>query len=187
MVAGQAILAACCVLLGVSTLSALSVIQPIVVTAFGVANVSGVYNIPMLSIALILTAITAIMYFMWLTGKIGGVKPYVTWECGFGELTGRMQATASSFAENIAYTFAPLLQYQKEANIQGKDRRHFPETVSLEVSTASILELRIYAPAVDFVRWLGMHMLMLQAGSIHLYLSYILVMLVALMVIGILT
>ena len=91
-----------------------------------------------------------------------------------------------SFAENISNTFAPLLLYKVRSNISGRDRRHFPEQVTIEVTSASLVETRVYVPAVRSVRWLGEHMLMLQAGSVHLYLGYILLTLVILMLVGIL-
>jgi hydrogenase-4 component B len=49
-----------------------------------------------------------------------------------------------------------------------------------------VLEAHVYRPAVAFVNWIGERMMHLQAGSIHLYLSYMLITLVALLVIGIL-
>jgi len=49
-----------------------------------------------------------------------------------------------------------------------------------------ILEAHVYRPVVRGIQWLGERMMHLQAGTIHLYLGYILVTLVALLVVGIL-
>lgn len=186
MLLGQALLAICCAGLGCSAPAAVSIIQPVCEQAFtGAANLTGVYNIPMASFALVLLVGTVAIYQLCLSRK-GTRKTYVTWECGFNDLNGRMQATATSFAENVAHTFSPLFQYRALSKIEGRDRRHFPDSVELEVSTRPILESRVYTPLVKGVAWLGEHMLLLQAGSIHLYLSYILVTLVALMIIGVL-
>lgn len=107
-------------------------------------------------------------------------KIYSTWECGFGPLSSRMQQTSESFSQPIAVYFSPLLRYKIVAEITGKDRRHFPEKVKTEQSTQSVLEAKVYTPVVIFVSALGRHINRLQAGSIHIYLSYLLLTLIAL-------
>ena len=139
----------------------------------------------MKAFALIVAILTTIFYLLCFTFQKGGIKRYITWECGYGTLSERMQGTATSFAENVAYTFAPLFQYDAQTVIDGRDRRHFPESITEEVHMSSLLETHIYIPAIKFIRYLGQSMALLQAGSIHLYLGYILLTLVVLMVIGI--
>lgn len=107
-------------------------------------------------------------------------KIYSTWECGFGALSSRMQQTSESFSQPIAVFFSPLLRYKIVAEITGKDRRHFPERVKTEQSTQSVLEAKVYTPLVVFVSALGRHINRLQAGSIHIYLSYLLLTLITL-------
>lgn len=107
-------------------------------------------------------------------------KIYSAWECGFGSLSSRMQQTSESFSQPIAVFFSPLLRYKIVAEITGKDRRHFPEKVKTEQSTQSVLEAKVYTPVVIFVSALGRHINRLQAGSIHIYLSYLLLTLIAL-------
>jgi len=187
MLAAQLLLALCCVALGISAPDWMAVMQPACTAAFSNAPVlSNVYTIPMALFAFLIAGTSAIIYVLWLSDQTNNVKKYVTWECGFGDLTKRMQATATGFAENVTYTFSPLFLYSARSKIAGRDRRHFPEDVTLQVSTTPVLASRIYMPIVRVVNWLGERMLLLQAGSIHLYLCYILLTLVALMVIGVL-
>jgi hydrogenase-4 component B len=187
MQAAQAILAILCVVLGVYAPNALAIIQPICWQAFpNTGDLSSAYTMPIGALAAVLVGLTVLIHTFWLTGARGGVRRFITWECGFGDLSARMQGTALSFAENVAYTFAPLVQYTRYSIIVGRDRRHFPEKISTEVHMGPILESRIYGPAIKSTRWLGEHVLLLQAGSVHLYLSYILLTLVALMLVGIL-
>jgi phosphomannomutase len=75
-----------------------------------------------------------------------GIRSYITWDCGFGGMTKRMQGTATSFAENIGKTFAPLLEYDAHTIIVGRDRRHFPEAIQEETHMTPILEAHIYRP-----------------------------------------
>ncbi len=185
MLIAQALLVICCLFLGTCAPIALNIIQPVCSSAFAnAADLSSVYQIPMAFFALIMIVLAALIYRLWLSDRTS-IRSYVTWECGFGEVTKHMQATATSFAENIGYTFAPFFQYHISSVVTGKDRRHFPEAVSTAVHTTKLLETRVYAPAVRMIRWLGNRVLMLQAGSIHLYLGYFLVTLLALMLIGI--
>jgi hydrogenase-4 component B len=187
MVAAQAILAFACIFLGVCASFAMRVIEPVCTAIFGTDfDLTGSYTMPMGTIAALMALLTLITYALFLAGKRGGVKQFITWECGFGDLSQRMQGTALSFAENISSTFAPLLLYKVRTNISGRDRRHFPEQVAIDVTSASLVETRFYNPAVRCVRWLGERMLLLQAGSVHLYLGYILLTLVVLMLVGIL-
>lgn len=183
----QALLAICCLLLGLAAPVAVAIIQPICQLAFNNReDLSSSYRIPMAGFAGILMLLALAIYFLWLTGRKKGVRKYITWECGYGALSERMQGTAASFAENIAYTFEPVVQYQRRLKIEGHDRRHFPENISEETSTTPLLESWVYQPAVAVVRWLGERMSVLQAGSVHLYLGYIMLTLVALMIIGVL-
>ena len=187
MQAAQALLAFFCVALGVVVPFALQAIEPICQHVVGNnIDLAAAYTMPMGIFALFLLAVTVIIHSYWLTSAKGGVKSFITWECGFGDLSQRMQGTALSFAENVAHTFAPLVQYSRYSIIVGRDRRHFPEKISTEIHMGPILESRIYGPLVKSTRWLGEHVLLLQAGSVHLYLSYILLTLVALMIVGIL-
>jgi len=112
----------------------------------------------------------------------GRSKIYSTWECGFGPLTGRMQLTSQSFAQPIANLFGILLRYKITAEVSGVDRRHFPDKVVAESSSQSLLEARVYTPLVRLVTWLGAHINRLQAGSIHIYLFYLLITLIVLIV-----
>lgn len=111
-------------------------------------------------------------------------KKYVTWECGFGELTSRMQMTSESFAQPIGALLSPVLRYRLVSEISGADRKHFPEKVKAEPVTQSLLETKVYGPIVLFVQFLGRHISRLQAGSIHIYLFYLLVTLIFLICLG---
>jgi hydrogenase-4 component B len=188
MQTAQALLAFACVALGLSAPRVMAAIQPVVDSTFvtNSINLASVYDMPMVVFAITLAILTFCIYTILLAGRQGGVKHFITWECGFGDLSQRMQGTATSFAENFAATFAPLYQYRVRSNISGRDRRHFPEAVATEVDWAPLLETRVYIPSIRLVRWLGEHMLLLQAGSVHLYLGYMLLTLVTLMVVGIL-
>jgi hydrogenase-4 component B len=113
------------------------------------------------------------------------MRPYITWECGFGELGPRTQYTATSFAQPIARMFGGIYRYSQELRLEGRDRRHFPETVSVHPTYEPYLETRVYAPLVGLLQRMSATLLgRLQAGSIHQYLLSMMVALGVLLWLG---
>jgi len=112
------------------------------------------------------------------------VKSYITWECGFGPLSPRMQTTAMSFAQPICRMFGALFSYAVNLRIDGANRRLFPADLTVEPSTESVLESRVYGPIIGLVNRLGGMVVRLQAGSIHLYLLTMFLTLIVLLAAG---
>ncbi len=69
--------------------------------------------------------------------------------------------------------------------IQGKDRRHFPEVIKFETVSSPLLEEAIYRPFMKSIQLLSRAIAGLQTGSIHLYLLYVFVTLLLLVSVGI--
>jgi hydrogenase-4 component B len=113
------------------------------------------------------------------------LKKYITWDCGYGDLPARAEETGASFSESIARIFAPILQYRMITEIQGKDRRHFPEVIKFETVTSPLLEEGLYRPSLKIIQILSRGIAALQTGSIHLYLVYVFITLVVLVSVGI--
>ncbi len=111
--------------------------------------------------------------FVWSKRPEAGLRKYVTWDCGYGNLPTRAEETGTSFSESIARIFAPILRYRMITEIQGKDRRHFPEAIKFETVTSPLLEGLIYQPTMKLVLLLSKAIGGLQTGSIHLYLLYV--------------
>lgn len=107
-----------------------------------------------------------------------------TWDCGFGSLAARSQASAISFSQPIARIFAPLLRYKVVVDIDGADRRHFPEKINVEPQTVSLLETKVYLPTFSWIQKLSTLFAKIQAGSIHIYLLYLCLTLILLMAVG---
>jgi NADH:ubiquinone oxidoreductase subunit 5 (subunit L)/multisubunit Na+/H+ antiporter MnhA subunit len=99
------------------------------------------------------------------------LRPFITWECGFGDLGPRTQYTAASFAQPIARMFGAIYHYSQDLRLDGRDRRHFPEELEVRPAYEPYLETRVYGPMVAFLRHLSSTVVArLQAGSIHQYL-----------------
>lgn len=139
-------------------------------------------GLPTGTVAILLSMLAASIYMIFL--KTSKVTKYRTWDCGFGSLTEKTQVSADSFAQPLARIFRPFLRYQNSAKFEGADRRHFPEEVTVETQIISILENRVYLPALALFGGLAKLLSRLQAGSIHLYLLYVCATLCLLLILG---
>ena len=187
MVGAQLLLAICCAVPGIAVVALL---QPLgqVTAMLGTASppLSAAWTLPMPLLALLLFATTAcITLAVAALARRTTNRRYSTWDCGFGPLDARMQYTATSFAQPIARLFGWLYRYVLQIDIRGEQRRHFPEVVTAGMSHEAYLETRIYAPLLrNFQRFAGGFIMRLQAGSIHQYLLYILLVLALLCWVG---
>jgi len=186
MLAAQLLLGVYCVALGLLAPAVLATLHPIVqpLEPNGMPLAS-VWTLPAASVVAVMGA-TAGVIALWLrwADVRRPARVFVTWECGFGTLTSRMQATATSFAQPIARMFGVLYGYDVHRQIEGEHRRLFPEEIRAEPKTEPVLESRFYNPIVLWVNqvaeWLGR----LQAGSIHLYLLTMFATLLVLLIAG---
>ena len=182
MLIAQAVLAVLCVASGAFAESASRLIADSL-TASGLnVGYSIGHGLPILTIAILLAFIAASIYVVFL--KTSKVTNYKTWDCGFGSLSAKTQVSADSFAQPLARIFRPFLRYQNTAKIEGQDRRHFPEEITVETQIISILENRVYLPGLALIGGLAKMLARLQAGSIHLYLLYVCATLCLLLVVG---
>jgi hydrogenase-4 component B len=187
MVTAQLLLALACGGLGLAAPAVLSALGWLAGPAEGgTAPLARVWTLPM-PILLLALAATVAMLAGWMTALSGArpVRRYITWECGFGDLGPRTQYTATSFAQPIARMFGAVYRYSMKLQVEGRDRRHFPDTVSAELIYEPYLETRIYRPLLRLLQTVSETVVMrLQAGSIHQYLLYMAVALGLLLWLG---
>jgi formate hydrogenlyase subunit 3/multisubunit Na+/H+ antiporter MnhD subunit len=183
MLAAQIYFATICVVLGVSapyvTHSLSRVLADTLHLNFSQAPTTAI-NTPLM--ALLLCALFSLIYISF--SSRSPVRSYSTWDCGFGPLSARSQVTSDSFAQPLARIFSPFLQYQTEIELSGKDRRHFPETINAKTRMVSLLESRVYLPALTIISHLAKMLARFQAGSIHIYLLYVCITLVLLLLLS---
>jgi NADH:ubiquinone oxidoreductase subunit 5 (subunit L)/multisubunit Na+/H+ antiporter MnhA subunit len=186
MLLAQGLLAAGCVALGLGAPFVLSILQRFVTPlAPYAAPLTSVWTLPIGMLALVL-ALTVVIAAAWMgiaTRRLP-VRSFITWECGFGDLTPRMQVAAASFAQPIARMFSVLFRYAIHLHIDGVNRRLFPDEIKVEPKTEAVLESRVYSPMVRWVNRAGDWVALLQGGSIHLYLLTMFGTLLLLLAIG---
>ncbi|MHB9035151.1 MAG: proton-conducting transporter transmembrane domain-containing protein [Armatimonadota bacterium] len=187
MVVAQVLLAVICAGLGIAASFVLLPLGSVVAFVQGKpSSLGGTWTLP-IPMLVILLAFTLGALAVWMSA-LSRSKPsrrFITWECGFGDLGPRMQYTASSFAQPIARMFRAVNRYTVQVDVDGAGRKHFPDGVSAESEYEPYLQTRVYTPLLRLINdGAGGFLAKLQAGSIHQYLSYMMVALGLLLFLG---
>ena len=116
-----------------------------------------------------------------LFGKALRARYYKTWGCGLN-LTPRMEYTATGFAQPIKQVFEtiyqPTVKLEQEFLEQSK---YFIKHQRFESHIEPVFEKYLYRPVVALLLATADRLRIIQAGSLHLYLTYIFVTLVLLL------
>ncbi|MGB7538671.1 MAG: proton-conducting transporter membrane subunit, partial [Anaerolineales bacterium] len=107
-----------------------------------------------------------------------------TWGCGRTGQTPRMEYTATAFAEPLRRVFAELYRPTKELSIDfHPDSKYFVESIAYKSEITPLFDRGLYDPLLKMIRWISSQVRRLQAGSVHLYLAHIAVILIVLLVV----
>ncbi|MGE5279287.1 MAG: proton-conducting transporter membrane subunit [Deltaproteobacteria bacterium] len=111
----------------------------------------------------------------------GKAPVYGTWDCGYYRIGPRNEYTATAFSKpfRIAFSFF-LLPYRKTRKI--RESFYHVSSFIYETHTTQVFKEYVYDPLLRLLFRAARFMRRLQPGSIHLYLAYIFVTLLALIV-----
>jgi hydrogenase-4 component B len=104
-----------------------------------------------------------------------------TWGCG-GELSARTEYTATAFSKPLMMVFRAVYRPTRQVDTLHEVSPYFPHEVRYRAEIEPTFERYIYAPVVRSVLRIASGMKVLQAGSLHAYLSYVLVLGVLLLI-----
>ena len=108
-----------------------------------------------------------------------------TWGCGRIGQTPRMEYTATAFAEPLRRVFAELYRPTEDLSIDfHPESRYFVQSIAYRSGVHPWFERLLYAPVVSFLRRTAFRVRWLQAGSLHLYLLYMILTLVLLLLVS---
>jgi hydrogenase-4 component B len=108
-----------------------------------------------------------------------------TWGCGRIGQTPRMEYTATAFAEPLRRVFAALYRPTEDLSIDfHPESRYFVQSIAYRSEVHPWFERLLYAPVVLLLRRTAFRVRWLQAGSLHLYLLYMILALVALLLVS---
>jgi hypothetical protein len=185
MLAGPALLAALCVILGLLPTLVIRALEPITQILLGKALPSASaegwlwltpgtqsaasYSAPFVAIGFGLA--------WWLVRKFtsrlseAGIRRGDVWDCGFGGLTARMQYTSTAFSQPVRRMFAPV--WELKETVRGGDANSLtftPVAYRLEVGDRSWHAL--YTPVAQWIENAARQIARIQTGNIRTYITY---------------
>ncbi|MBI5026669.1 MAG: hydrogenase 4 subunit B [Nitrospirae bacterium] len=195
MVAGMAFLAVLCLVFGIFPGSVISVISPasfLITGSYGILSEKGFLNISETLSALSPLAILITMIIMFIaTGifilTVGGKRKVAygdSWDCGIPALNARMQYTATAFIKPIKLIFKRIYLPRRELKVSYIVKPFFVKSIKYSSEITPFFEKYVYEPVIVFIHWIAGRVRLLQSGSLHLYLGYILVTLILLLIFG---
>jgi hydrogenase-4 component B len=104
-----------------------------------------------------------------------------TWGCG-GTLSPRTEYSATAFSNPLLLVFREVYRPTREVEALTEVSPYFPSEVRYRVEIEPTFERHLYAPLVRSVMWVAERMKVLQAGSLHAYLGYVLLLGVAMLI-----
>jgi hydrogenase-4 component B len=108
-----------------------------------------------------------------------------TWGCGMN-LSPRMEYTATGFVQPIKQVFGMI--YQPTVKLETElleESRYFAKRRRFEFHIEPVFQKYLYDPVVVFFSAAANRLRVIQAGSLHLYLTYIFVTLIVLLLIAV--
>jgi hydrogenase-4 component B len=104
-----------------------------------------------------------------------------TWGCG-GELTALNEYTATAFSKPLVMIFRAVYRPTREVEALADVSPYFPQEVRYRAAIEPTFERYVYGPLARGVIGIASTMKVLQAGSLHTYLAYVLVLAVLLLI-----
>jgi hydrogenase-4 component B len=197
MQAAMALLALSCVVLGLGATWFLPVFDPITTGALGVSVSRDLVagnsvlltagsiargSVSTVGIALALAGLgSAPLVFAYFRRRKLARSMGPTWDCGLPGLTAENEYTATAFSKPLRMIFAALFRPRREIQAEYEVSPYYPKAIHFESEIELSFETHLYEPLRDAVLSLSARMRRLQAGSIHLYLTYVFAALILLL------
>jgi hydrogenase-4 component B len=193
----QMMLATLCVLLGVFPGVVLSVLSGVMVSLPGLQPPSEMIRGPfgMAATAGPSAAVTPGVLGLALLGGLGvaalavlsmrlgsAIRRAPTWGCG-GLLGAHTEYTATAFSKPLMMIFRAVYRPTREVEALAKVSPYFPHEVRYHVEIEPTFERYVYGPLADAVLRVADRLKILQAGSLHAYLGYVIVLVLSLVLI----
>ena len=192
MLVSEAMLAVACVALGLFPGRVLSVLGGVLASMpgfdvranmargpFGMTSglVSLDYVIPALLALALATGVVLSAVLSWRWRR--AVRRVPTWGCG-GELTAGTEYTATAFSKPVMMIFRAVYRPTREVEALAGASPYFPQEVRYRARIEPTFERYVYEPLIRGVLNIAGGLKVLQAGSLHAYLGYVIALVVCL-------
>jgi hydrogenase-4 component B len=108
-----------------------------------------------------------------------------SWGCGRVGQTARMEYTATAFAEPLKRVFAEIYRPMKELTVDfHPGSKYFVQSIEYRNEITPWFDQSLYRPFLESATFVAQQVRRLQAGSLHLYLLYIAIVLTLLLVVA---
>jgi len=195
MIAGMALLAVPCVLLGLFPDAALSILLPAVFLLTGASALvcqKGVLGISQTAatlspMALLITMMVMLVATAIFIRTIGGKRKTVyadSWDCGIPGLTSRMQYTATAFTKPLRIIYKRIYLPSRDLKVTYLIKPFFVKSIKYGGEITPFFEQYVYEPVTKSINIAAGKVKLLQSGSLQLYLGYILLTLILLLIFG---
>jgi hydrogenase-4 component B len=168
--------------MGVQLSPTLAANSGFVLTA-GTAHAGTVSTAGIAAMLVLLSGLPALLWFAW--GRAGKRATGPTWDCGLPGLTAANEYTATGFSKPIRMIFSALYRPRREIQAEYEVSPYYPTAMRFESEIEPAFEKHFYNPFKDGLYRAAGRMRTVQAGSIHAYLAYIFVTLIALLLFGV--
>lgn len=187
MIAGMAVAAAACVLLAVVPVLVAPALQAVLNVLPASRNVQfsdfgAVVRLPgipgsiapgAIAAALLLAVLVAVGLTLFRSRQRPPVATLPLWACGADDLTARMQYTATSFAEPLQRVFDDVLRPDTDVEVTHvAESRYMADSVTYRSRIGDTVEERLYPPVLRAVGAAAALLRRAHTGSVHLYLLY---------------
>jgi hydrogenase-4 component B len=193
MLAPQALLAAACLALGLlpglvltslrGVLASLPGVLPapeLVRGSFAIAPGPGHFDHVQPALAALALLLAAALAFALAKSAGFAVRRAPTWGCG-GELSSRTEYTATAFSKPLMLIFRAVYRPTRQVEAVG-ELSYFPNEVRYRAEIEPTFERFLYQPLTKGVLAAAERMKVIQAGSLHAYLAYVLVLGIVLLI-----
>jgi len=197
MLAGQGVLTAACLFLGLFPTLVLKLFDPLTRQLTGqqlsrqLAAVDGLVlssvvaeggTVSTLGILLLGICLAVVPWILWLVfARRTRIRVAPTWDCGLRGLTPHMEYTATGFSKPIRMIFKTLFRPRREVQREYDFSPYFATSLRFESHVEEVFYTRLYRPMNQGALRISRRLRALQAGSIQAYLIYVFVTLVALL------
>jgi len=191
VVAPQVFLAAMCVVCGLLPGTVLRVLGGVMASLPGVQPAANMTAGPLdmtsglasfdsvVPVALAATLLGVFGAAAWLARRAGAPRLAPTWGCG-GVLSARTEYTATAFSKPLMLIFSAVYRPSRHVQATAKVSPYFPQEVRYHSEIEPTFERYVYGPLVRGIFRVADGMKVLQAGSLHAYLAYVIALVVSL-------
>lgn len=193
MLIPQASLAVLCLALGLlpgtvlralgSVLESLPGLRPVALIGWGTTGLAApMRSFDHLEPALFGTALLAMTAAGVLASRSRlAVRRVPAWGCGT-ELSARTQYTATAFSKPLVMIFRSIYRPTRQVEARAESSPYYPHEVRYRSAIEPTFERYVYGPMLRAILRVATGMRALQAGSLHAYLAYVLVLGVVLLI-----